>query len=63
MFKQMMAILSALILIGCGEPDAPSFGQMLGSDDGQFEEVKGGRILSFPEDHQAHNDFRKSGGI
>jgi predicted secreted hydrolase len=59
MFKQMMAVLSALILIGCSEPDAPSFGQMLGSDDGQFEEVKSGRNLSFPEDHQAHNDFRQ----
>lgn len=56
---RLLAVLSALLLAGCGKPAPQDQGFAgLGGEHEGFAEVVPGKVFSFPEDHGAHPGFR-----
>ncbi|MGZ9899494.1 lipocalin-like domain-containing protein [Shewanella gaetbuli] len=58
----MILVLTTLLLVsGCNQaPEAPqSMGKIMGSSAEGYTEVVQGKKLTFPLDHQAHNDFKQ----
>ncbi|WP_428637034.1 lipocalin-like domain-containing protein [Shewanella sp.] len=61
MTRLLMLSLIALLL-GCDTPKeetAGAMGNLMGSNTEGYAQVIKGKALSFPKDHQAHNDFRQ----
>ncbi|WP_110457132.1 lipocalin-like domain-containing protein [Shewanella algidipiscicola] len=51
-----------LLLLGCDAPDTKpqsAMGSLMGDNLQGYTQVTPGQTLRFPEDHQAHNDFRQ----
>ncbi|WP_117233050.1 lipocalin-like domain-containing protein [Vibrio maerlii] len=49
---------SFMHLVGCDQTTPQSMGTVLGESDTQYSQVKPSTQISFPEDHQAHNQYR-----
>ncbi|WP_076416532.1 lipocalin-like domain-containing protein [Shewanella sp. UCD-KL12] len=55
-----LGVWATLSLTACSKPSTtPSMGELLGDSVDGYTEVSNSRAITFPQDHQAHDDFRQ----